>query len=132
MERELHSNVDERVAVNSATIVTDTTTVGNTIDTQGFESLEYILSIGNWTTGDFSLLLEESDAANMAGSNVVAASERLGALVILGADNAITRVGVIAKKRYQRASIVSADTASSLGVGAIALLGHPKTAPVAQ
>lgn len=134
MEKDGHNNIDELVALDSQTIASDTTTVGNIIDTQGFESLEYLVSLGDWTDGLYTVLLEESEDSGLSGSNVVSAAETLGALPALGADNAIGRVGSIGKKRYQRLSIVSTafSSAGSEAVHAMAILGHPKHAPVAQ
>lgn len=132
MEKELHNDIDERSAFDAAAIASDTTTVGNIIDTAAHESLEFIMQLGTVTTGDFTLLLEESDDSGLAGSNVVAAADILGALVVTTASDQLTRVGYVGKKRYVRASIVSDNTGIIDCISVVAILGHPKHAPVAQ
>ena len=135
MERDLHSNVDDRVALNAAVINSNTTTVGNIIDSLGYESLEYIVAVGTLVDGAYALLLEEGDDAALADAAAVPADETLGALTgfALTDDNTTKRVGSIGKKRYQRLSIVTTGvTTGADHVTGIAVLGHPKTAPVAQ
>jgi hypothetical protein len=133
MEKELFNDVDEKVALDSQTIGSNTTTVGNIIDTVGFESLLFLVSLGNWTDGTFTVKLEEGDDSGLSDAADVPAAQVLGTLPALGADNAIGRVGSIGKKRYQRLSIVTTGvTTGSTGVSAQAVLAHPKHAPVSQ
>ena len=105
-------------------------TVGAIIDTKDFESLDWIVQAGTITTGDFTIVLEESDAANMSGSNVLADAERIGDLTqfLVGDDDEIAHVGSIGKKRFQRLSLLGADT--PLGdLSAVAVQGHARKAP---
>lgn len=132
MEKELHNDIDELSAFDAAAIASDTTTNGNIIDTQGSESLEFIMQLGTVTTGDFTPLIEESDASNLAGSNVVAAADRLGDLTLMDTSDTLVRIGYIGKKRYVRYSIVSDNTGVIDCISVIAILGHPQHAPVAQ
>jgi len=135
MERDLHNNIDDRVALNAAAISTNTTTVGNIIDTNGYESLEFLIQSGNITDGAYALLLEEGDDSGLSDAAAVAADEILGALTgfVAADDNAVKRVGSIGKKRYQRLSIVSTGVTTGVNfMSAVAVLGHPKHAAVAQ
>ena len=135
MERDLHSNVDDRLAFGPAAISTDTTTAGDIIDTLGYESLEFIVAMGTITDGAYAFLLHEGDAANLSDAALVSADETLGALTgfALTDDDSTLRVGSIGKKRYQRLSIVSTATTTGVNMAAaVAVLGHPKVAPVAQ
>lgn len=131
-EKDLHSNIDERNALDAAEVTGNGTVVGNIIDTLGYEGLEFITQLGTVTTGDFTLLIEESDASNLAGSNVVAAEHRLGSLTVMDTSDQVARIGYIGKKRYVRLSVVGADTSITDSLSAIAILSHPKRAPVAQ
>ena len=89
MENDLHSNIKQVVALDSQDITTDTTTVGNVIDTAGFESLEYLIQSGTITDGTYALLLEEADVVGFTGSSVVPAAETLGVLTgFVAADDA--------------------------------------------
>jgi len=134
MEFDLHTTIDDRVALTSQTIATDTTTAGAIIDTAGFESLEYIVQSGTITDGAYALLLEEGDDSGLSDAAAVSADDTLGALTGFTAtdDDATIRVGSIGKKRYQRLSIVSTSTTSGGVFSGIAVLGTPHTGPVAQ
>jgi hypothetical protein len=111
-------------------------TVGAIIDTnenERFESLTYVIESGTITTGSFTVTLEESDAVTFGGEETaVAAADVIGTIPTFAVtdDDTITRIGVIAKKRYQRLTL----TGTSTPVGdftVMAILGHPKVAPVA-
>ena len=135
MERDLHSNVDDRMALNQVVINSNTTTVGLIIDSLGYESLEFIVALGNMVDGAYALLLEEGDDSGLSDAAVVSVDETLGALTgfVATEDQSTKRVGSIGKKRYQRISIVSTGVTTGVDhATAIAVLGHPKTAPVAQ
>ncbi len=133
-EFDLHNNVDDRVALTNQSITTNTTTDGEIIDTKGFESIEFIYQSGALNAGAFALLLREGDAANLSDVADVPSEETLGALTGFAAtdDDATIRVGSIGKKRYQRASIVSTGASGANLFSAVAVLGTPHTAPVAQ
>lgn len=131
MQRDMHNNVDERVALNFQTIASDTTTAGVIIDTAGYESLEFVMQTGTVTAGDVTPLLQDGDDSGLSDVAAVATDFRLGSLVTLDAANGITRVGYVGKKRYVRLSAVT-DNSANLQVGSIAVLGKPHSAPVAQ
>lgn len=135
MEFDLHSNVKQVVALDSQDITTSTTTVGNVIDTAGFESLEYLVQSGTITDGAYAFLLEEDDVIGFSSSSVVPADETLGVLTGFtdADDDSALRVGSIGKKQFQRLSIVSSGTSSGgTKFSSVAVLGHPKSAPVAE
>lgn len=134
MEYDLHSNIDDRVAVATQAVIADTLIVGAIIDTLGFESLEYVVQVGVITTGTCSFVLEQGDDSGLSDAAVVPTAEVLGALTgfLVTDDTSTKRVGSIGKKRYQRLSLQPAGTAAINFLGASAVLGNPKTAPVAQ
>jgi len=135
MEYDLHNNVNAAMALNEAAITTDTTTVGEIIDTVGYESLEYILASGTITDGAYALLLEEGDDSGLSDAVAVPADEILGDLVgfVAADDDTVKRVGSVGKKRYQRLSIVSTGTTTGAdSIGAVAVQGHPKHGAVAN
>lgn len=128
---DMHNNVDERIALNTQLINTDTTTAGVIIDTAGYESIEFIVQAGVVTAGILTPVLEDGDDSGLSDAAVVAAAFRLGSLVVLSASNTLTRFGYVGKKRYVRLSGLSA-TSANLTVGGTVILGNPHTAPVAQ
>ncbi len=129
--QDLHSNVDERIALNTQVISSDTTTAGVIIDTQGFESLEFIVQAGIVTAGDVTPLVEDGDDAALSDAAAVASDFRIGSLVLLDTSNTLTRFGYVGKKRYVRLSAVT-DNSANLTVGGTAVLSNPHSAPVAQ
>lgn len=134
MEHSLHSKI-KVVFVLEAVVRTDDG-VGAIIDTAGFESLEYVLSVADAIVGGgFTTVLEESDVVTFGGEETaVSAEETLGALpVIIATDtDLVLRVGVIGKKRFQRLSIIENGTVTAGIVGVNAILGHPKNAPTVE
>jgi len=136
MEFDLHSNIEDRVALVNQAITSNTTTVGIIIDSAGFESLEFLIQAGTVTDGDYALLLEEGDDAALSDAATLSVDLTLGALTgfvpggSLG-DTAI-RVGSIGKDRYHRLSLVSTNVSTGGDFSALAVLGNPHTAPVGQ
>lgn len=134
-EFDLHSNVKQEVALDSQDITTNTTTVGNIIDTVGFESIEFVIQSGVITDGAYALVLEQGDDSGLSDAAVVPSDEVLGVLTgfVAADDNASKRVGSIGKKQFQRLSIVSTGTTTgATKFSSVAILGHPKTAPTAE
>lgn len=135
MERDLYSDCKVLIALKTQTINTDTVTDGETIDTLGFESLVYALASGTITaSGAPVVILEESDTGAFGGEeSVVPAANILNPTLAFadGDDDHVWRIGVNAKKRYQRLTIDSDATTNGVFF-AIAVLGHPKHAPVAS
>jgi len=113
----------------------------------GYESLEYIVTIGAIATvgGTIEARCQESDddsvwtdcAANTdSGEDLTLGGEALtveagnGLVIPIGAQNAAYRLGSISKKRYQRLSLTEETAVSAGQITVIALLGHSRTGPV--
>jgi len=132
-EFDLHSNIDDKVALDNQDITTGTV-VGEIIDTSGFESIEFVVQSGSINDGTYTLILEEGDDAGLSDATVVSTDETLGVLTgfIATDDDKTIRVGSMGKNRYQRLSILAASSTGVNEFSAVAILGHPHTAPVAQ
>ena len=133
--RDLHNNIDLAVALNTAAISSDTTTVGNIIDLRGFNSAEFVIQSGTLTDGTYTPLLEEGDIANLSDAAAVVDADLLGtealAVLLSTEDDAVKKLGYIGGKRYVRLSIVSTGTTSGGTVSALAVRGNPTDAPTA-
>lgn len=130
MEHSLHHKIQIEFVLEG--IVRTADGVGAIIDTQGFESLEYVMIVSDALVGGgFTMLLEESDDASLTVSNVVSAEETLGTLPLCIATDTdfVARVGCIGKKRYQRCTLDETGTVTAGIVSVIGILGHPKNAP---
>lgn len=130
---DLHNNILQKVARNTAAISSDTTTAGIIIDTQGFESLEFLLHTGARTDGTFTPLIEHGDDPSLSDAAAVDDADLLGteAGAALAAANSSSRIGYRGSKRYVRLSVVSSGVTSGATVGATAILGHPHLAATA-
>jgi hypothetical protein len=110
--------------------------VGNIIDTQGFESLTYVVQSGTTTTGDFTVVLEEgddsalSDASTVAGADTINSDGSTGSLPVFGAtaDNYVFHIGDTGRQRYHRLTF-DGDGDSNGNLSAIAIQGHPRANP---
>jgi len=137
MEYDLHNSIKQEVAIDLAAAA-GASTVGNTIDTRGFESMEYVITSGTITTGDFTLLLEqaEDDPANPGtplAFTTVSSDLVLGPAVVFAVtdDDVAKRQGTISKARFQRLTLLGANTPVG-EFSAVAVLGHPQTRPTAD
>lgn len=131
-EYDLHSHVKVFNAIGPAALTA--TTNGASIDTLGFESIEYVVHVGTALVGGgFTASLEESDTGAFGGEETaVPSAETLGALpVTVATDTDLTlRVGSIGKKRHQRIVLTETGTVTAGVIGVSAVLSHPKTLPV--
>jgi len=127
---DIHTLIKEAVSLEPVDINSNTTTLGAEIDTAGFESCEFVLSIMAWVSGTYAFSLEDSDTS---GSGYDAVDSDLIFLkdVSLGASGT-TRIGYVGHKRYVKLSIVTTDVVTT---GAMlyghAVLANPKYAAVA-
>lgn len=137
--RDLHNNVNARVAIAPAAPITDGTVLTTTIlDTLGFESAELLISTGTLADADatFAVVLNESDDSGMAGSNAVATTDMLGTLALasftFAQDGAVLKLGYVGSKRYIQATVTPTNNTGSAPIAAIWVLGHPALVPTAN
>lgn len=134
MEYELHGRIKtETVITPTEGDAAGASTVGAVIDTVGFESLEYVVAAGTITTGDFTITMHESDTGAFAGEETVVPAElTIGAIVFAVTDDDLTkRQGSVGKGRYQRATLVGANTPVA-DMAMIAVLSHAQINPTAE
>ncbi len=134
--KDLHNNIAPAVALDTLAISTNTTSVGNIIDMQGFEALEFLIQSGTVTDGTFLPLIEDGDDSGL--SDVAAVSDanllgtEVGAQFVAADDNAVKRVGYRGGKRYVRLSIVSTGTSTGVDfMSAIAVRAGARHLPTA-
>lgn len=140
MNNDLHNNIHPLVGIAPVAARTDDTAIVSTIaDMQGYGSCEFVIVTGTNTDADatFTVLVEESDAANMAGANSVADADLLGTEALAGftfADDAETRkIGYIGTKRYVRVTITpSGNGAGNIFLSGVWILGNPSILPTAN
>lgn len=134
MEFDLHSFIKAVFCIEPA-VHTAATTNGASIDMSqdgGYESLEYIVTVGAAIDGDFEVSCEESDDNSVW--TAVPSDEVLGTnpvVIVTAHTDSVARIGSIGKKRYQRCVLTETATNTAGIVGVNAVLGNPKEAPVA-
>jgi hypothetical protein len=124
-----HLNVQR---VLSPVIVSDNTAqVGQVIDSRGYGSVTYVISIGSIADADadFVVLLQEADTPDMAGDAAVEDSNLLGTELLAAFkfddDNKTRKLGYNGIKRYTRMTITPVNNTSAAAFSCVALLGHP-------
>lgn len=136
--RDLHNNIHVKRAISPVSVADTTAQVGEIIDRQGYDSLEYLIAIGSVADADatFTVLLEEGDAANLSDAAAVADADLLGTEALAGFqfddDNEVRKLGYKGNKRYTRLTITPVANASAALLSAVAVLGHPASAPTAN
>ena len=132
MEYDLHNNISQALQLDIQLIDTDTDTDSGSIDTAGFESLEWLVVSGAIADGDYAIVLQESDDDGASDPFAAVPSE----LIIGGpisfdnsSPNAVKRIGSIGKKQFQRLRITSSSTATGGTFAVIDVAGNPHSAP---
>lgn len=136
---DMHNNITPKRVISPIALADNTPAVGQIIDRQGYEKLEYIIATGALPDADatFTVLLEEGDAANLSDAAAVADPYLLGtealASFTFADDNKVFKLGYKGNKRYTRLTITPANLAAGAEmVSAIAILGDPSVAPTAN
>ena len=136
--KDLMNQITPVRVISPVSVADNTALVGQVVDKSGFESVTYLIATGSIADADatFTVLLEESDAANMTGATAVADADLLGTEVLAAFrfddDNETRKLGYIGSKRYTRLTITPVGNASAALVSAVAVLGHPQIAPTAN
>lgn len=134
MEHSLHSDIQIVHCIAPAALTGNT--VGAAIDGAGFESLEYALHVGTaMVGGGFTATVFESETGAFAGEQSVAPADAIrGGLPVIsiGDANKTFRFGYIGKMRYTQLALTETGAITGGVVGCMAILGHPKNAPVAD
>lgn len=116
-------------------ITTDTTTVGATIDTQGYNRVLFTMITKTVTDGDYNVDLYHGDASDMSDEAAVASTDVIGTIPNWTADtddDKYVNFELVCRKRYCRIKIVSTNTSSGVdAIGGVANLFNPGKAPTA-
>lgn len=142
--RDFINNFLVKRAISPVVVTDNTAQVSQIIDMQGFSAAAFLIALGTLSDPDTTVttLLEESDASNMAASNVVADADMISqdpaALPEAAAsfqfddDNEVRKLGYIGNKRYIRLTLTPANNTGNIPVSALALLASPSIRPVVQ
>ena len=137
MNMDIRNQLKPLIALEPQDITTNTTTVGEIIDTKDYDGGIVFTQFINHTSGTFTPLIEEGDESNLSDSSVVADTNLIGdtktgqeADAALTSAQLISSIGVVNNlKRYLRLSIVSTGISGSNYVAATAH-GRQEVSPI--
>jgi len=136
--QDLHNNLHVKRVLSPVSVADTTAQVGQIIDRQGFDALEYVIATGSIADADatFTILLEEGDDASLTDAAAVADADLLGTETLAAFqfddDNEVRKLGYKGNKRYTRLTITPVGNASAALLSAVAVLGYPANAPTAN
>lgn len=136
--RDLHNNINPKRCISPVSVADTTAQVGEIIDKQGFNSLEYLIATGTLSDADatFTVLLEDGDDSGLSDAAAVTDANLIGtealASFLFSDDDSCFKLGYIGNKRYTRLTITPAANASAAVICAVAVLGNPALAPTAN
>lgn len=136
--QDLHNNINIKRVISPVSVADNTAQVGQIIDNQGYNSLEYVIATGSIADADatFTVLLEEGDVANLSDAAAVSDDDLVGTEVLAGFqfddDNECRKLGYVGNKRYTRLTITPSANSSAALLSAVAIQGNPTNAPTAN
>jgi len=126
------NNISVENALNIQAITTNTTTVGVEVDTKGFESVTFEIITGARTDGTVTPVVQATDTSGSdyydVTNDFLIGTEDEAAL---SAAQSRSIIGAVASYQFYKLSLVSTAVTSGLTAGASAILGSPRSAPVA-
>lgn len=140
---DLHSNIQQRLAIIPAAIGANATKTGPIVDRTGFEGVQLLVSYGSVTTTGsvVTLVVKEGDATgsmtSIADTDLIG-TEALASLPAAtprtaGSTKEVTkRLGYKGTKKYVQALLVQTGVTSAGCVSASWILHTPLTGPVAN
>lgn len=128
--KDLHNSIKAVVALQPQSITTNTTTVGEVVDTLGHESVEFIVAAGS--LADAALVPAVTECDTSGGTYTAVADADLlgteaGAALAATDDATAAKIGYLGSKRFVKLSLVSTGASGANLVGAVAVLGHART-----
>ena len=136
MAQDLHNNIKCSLAEPPVAAQTDNTAIVSAIlDTNGFNSHEFVGILGTNTDADvsFTVLMEEGDNSSLTDNTSVADGDLLGVEALgldFADDNKVFKLGYKGTKRYIRVTVTPADNAAgNIFFAAVWIQGHPTEVP---
>ena len=153
--QDMHNIVRDYSALNSSSITSNTATNGNIIDTQGYESLEFILQAGAMTDGTYVPSIIGGNASDLSDGVTIPAQYLIGTTNVIDTladqrpdygspivnpigdatftgstdSNKVKRIGTNAPYRYFRLVITSTVVTTGGRLAAIAVLSFAHSVP---
>jgi hypothetical protein len=137
MRQDLHNNIKVLSVFDPIDLGTgNTAKVGEIIDRQDAQALEFIIQTGSLADADatFTVLVEDGNAADLVADGAAVDDVNLlgteaGASFIFSDDNKIAKIGYTGSKRYVRLTVTPANNTGAVLISACAILSTLRGAP---
>ena len=135
MDTDLHNNISPAVAIIPQALSGTSDLTGQTLDTQGYSAVEFILNTDAIAASslDAQLLIQEGDESDLSDAAAVADTFLIGteaATAIADTDDKVSkRIGLRVTKRYCRANLTVTANDGTDVVACVALLGGNRYLP---
>lgn len=136
--RDMANNITPKPVLAPAVGTDNQPLVGAIISRRGYDSLTYLIQTGTLADAGatWTVLLEESDDAAMAGANAVNDADLIGTEALASfteaSDGKCLKLGYIGNKEFTRLTITPSGNASNAPISAMALLGNAYSRPTAN
>ncbi len=133
--KDLHNAIDVRRSNSPTRIGDDTANVGQIIDRQDFESLEFAIAIGTLADADatFAVLVDDGDDSGLSDAAAVADGFLYGTEALAGFtfanDDEVRKIGYRGSKRYVRLTITPTNNSGNADISAVAILSGARKEP---
>lgn len=135
--KDLHNKIAVKDAVSPVATTGNTAITGLTIDRQGFDSVEFVATLGTITTAGTTYTIEVQESDTTTGGDFTAVADidllgtEAGASFVDSEINTSKKIGYVGIKRYVRLKVTPAGNTGASTFSAVAVLGNPALAPTA-
>lgn len=137
--QDLHSDIKTEIGFKLQVVDTDEYWVGKVIDTQNYESIEFVWASGDITDGVFRISFQHGDEAEGAAilDETAVSDEWIVGNATKVLDNTMSnstnRYGYVGKKRYVKCEIKPDAGITTGGImGIVMEKSNPRNAPVPE
>ena len=133
--RDLHNQIKCSLAEPPVAAVTnDDPYVSAILDTQDFDSAEFVGIFGTNTDANatFTVLFEDGNDSGLSDNAAVADADLLGVEAMgldFADDNKVFKIGYKGSKRYLRVTVTPSGNTGNIFFAAARIQGHPRTLP---
>ena len=132
--RESASSVKYVQGFDNTTITANGDTLGEPVDTLGFNSVTLAISSWNgaWSDGTYTVEVFECDTLSGSYTEVTNAGDLVTAsgTESLSADDKAAWIGYVGIKRFVKINLAATSVSSGAVISGWVMLGHPQNAPV--
>lgn len=134
--QDLHSNIKEARVISPISPAATGTITGQVVDTQGYDSVEFVIAAGAQTTTGITVtpVVKSGSATGSlasASASELSGTEAAAALSGTAGSNNQARVGYVGADRYVSCDLAVAGAATGV-YSVVAILGNPRVGPQSQ